>query len=73
MAMVGRMAGIASRKTRLLAGRASGARKTGDSATARSDGTVRPVRAMKTCPSAELAYSMKAQAAGLLRLAAVRK
>ena len=63
------MNGISSRKTRLFCGLAPGSRNAGDSATARSDGTVRPEAAMVRWPSAELANSMKVQAAALARLA----
>ena len=54
-----------SRKTRLLRGLAAGPRKAGDSAMARSEGTVRPEAAMICCPSGELANSMNAQLAVL--------
>ena len=46
-----RMAGIVSRNTADEAGALAGSRKASDSATDRSDGTVRPVRAMTGAPS----------------------
>lgn len=63
------MYGTSVRNTRLLRGRAAGSRNAGDSASTRSEGTVRPVAAMRRWPSRALAYSMNAQAAALARLA----
>ena len=57
---------MTSRNTSLLAGFAVGSMKAGDSATAFSDGTVRPDLATIVWPSAELANSMNLQVAALL-------
>jgi hypothetical protein len=60
-----RMSGMVSRKTRELAGFASGPRKASELATALRDGTVRPVPAAIRWPSGPSANSMNVQAASL--------